>query len=280
MNSTLKLGSLRLHQSAVVLALGLSGVAAFGAGTASDTASNYTSGGWNNTPSNYGSGFGAWSVALNNAYSPPYVGTYLDTGAPVVSGGYAFATYANGGGNNGSISIDRAFTAGTSGSTSLYDQAFSVNLSSGGVGNGSGGPPNSELSVGVGTAFSFSYLGTGSDNFLFSVDGATPISTTVNFSQLNAGINISLAVSGALNSPSEGYTLTVSSLSASVLYTTSGTFDSSAYNTSYFSYLDSNTANNNYFNSLNLTPEATPEPSTMLLSASGLAVLLLFRRRR
>jgi hypothetical protein len=270
-----------LYSLAIITALGLSGSTVFAAATANDTASNYSGGGWGATPPNDGTGFGAWSITVNNNNSPPYVGTYLDTGSPVVSGGYSWATYANGGGNNGSISILRAFTpGGVSGSSSLYNQTFSVDLSSGGVGNGSGGPPNSELSIGLGNAFSFSYLGTGSDNFLFSVDGGTPTTTPVDFSELNAGMVVSLTVSGALNSPSEDYSLSVSAISGgSPLYTQSGNFDSSVYNTSDFSYLDSNTANNNYFNNLNLTTEV-PEPSTMVLGAAGLVTLLLLQRRR
>jgi hypothetical protein len=158
----------------------------------------------------------------------------------------------------------------------LFNQTFSFDLTSGGVGPGQG-----ELSVGVGSAFSLSYIGSGADAFLFSVDGATATTTPVDYAELSAGIDISLAVSGALNSPSEAYTLTVSPFSGgSALYTQSGTFDSSTYNTSGFSYLDSNTTGNGYFNSLNITPEATPEPSAALLGISGLATLYLVRRRR
>ena len=270
-----------LYSLAIMAALGLSGSTVFAAATASDTASNYGGGAWGTSPPNDGTGFGAWNFTVNNNNSPPYVGTFLDTGSPVVSGGNAWATYANGGGNNGSISILRAFTpGGLSGSSSLYNQTFSVDLSSGGVGNGTGGPPNSDLSIGLGNAFSFSYLGTGSDNFLFSVDGATPTTTSVNFSQLNAGLAVSLSVSGDLNSPSENYSLSVSALSGgSPLYTQNGSFDSSVYNTSDFSYLDSNTTGNGFFNNLNITTEV-PEPSTMVLGAAGLATLLLLRRRR
>jgi hypothetical protein len=60
----------------------------------------------------------------------------------------------------------------------------------------------------------------------------------------------------------------------------SGTFDGSAFNTSSFNYLDSNTTGNGYFNDLNISPEAVPEPSTMVLGAAGMASLLWLRRRR
>jgi len=286
MNSqqNLPLGNSHMKVSAIAVALGLSGVAAFAAATATDTASNYSGGGWGATPPNNGSGFGAWGVTLNNANNPPYVGTYLDNGSPVVTGGYSWATYANGTGDNGSISIARAFAAGTSGSSSLFNQTFSFALSSQGVGNGSGGPTNSQLAVGVGNAFSLAYLGTNpGDSLYFSVGGAAPVAIGVGFgASLGAGINVSLAVSGALNSASENYTFTITPVSGgSPLYTTSGTFDSSVYNTASFKYLDANTTGNAYFNNLNITPEAVPEPTTLALAGlSGLATLVAIRRRK
>jgi hypothetical protein len=135
----------------------------------------------------------------------------------------------------------------------------------------------------VGTAFSFAYDGTlAGDNMLLSVDGGSAITTPVNFAELGSGLLVSLTVSGAVNSPTEGYTFTVSPFAGgSPLYTTSGTFDSSAFNTSAFTYVDSNTTGNGYFNGLNITPEATPEPSTMALAGlSGAAMLFGFRRRK
>jgi len=258
------------------MALGLSGGAAFAAGTAADTASNYSGGGWGNTPPNNGSGFGAWNVTLNNPNNPPYVGTYLDTGSAIVTGGYSWGTYANGSPGNGSISITRPFTAGASTSSSLFNQTFSFDLSSGGVGPGQG-----DLSVEIGNAFLFQYLGAGSDNFIFNDPTSGLITTPVDFGELNAGLVVSLAVSGALNSTSEGYTFTVSPFAGgSPLYTTSGTFDSSAYNTSSFNYLDSNTTGNGYFNNLNITAEAVPEPTTLaLVGLSGLALVAVRRKK-
>lgn len=280
MNSKLKpLGAslVSLCSSAIITVLGLSGGMAFAAGTANDTASNYNGPGWSATPANLGSGFGAWNITLNNNGSPPYVGTYLNGGGAVASGGYSWGTYANGSPGNGSISITRPFTAGASTSSSLFNQIFSFALASDGVGPGQG-----LLSAAVGSAFSFSYDGAGSDNFLLSVDGGTGASTTVNFSELNAGIVVSLTVSGALNSSSEGYTFVVSPFAGGgPLYTTSGTFDSSAYNTSSFNYLDSNTTGNGYFNNLSISPEAVPEPATLaLVGLSGLAALAAARRRK
>lgn len=268
-----------LFTATVAMALGLSSAPVFGAATASDTAANYATT-WGTSAPNAGTGFGAWNFTLNNANNPPYVGTYLDNSSAVTSSGYAWATYANQGDNNGSISITRPFTTGASGSSSLFDQTFSMELSSGGVGNGSGGPPNSELAVGVGNAFNFSYLGTGGDNFLLSVDGGAPVTTPVNFSELSQGLIISLTVSGPLNSLSENYTFSVNSVSGdNSLFSQTGTFDSLDYNTSNFNYLDSNTTGNGYFNDLTISAESVPEPSTLVLGAAGVATLLLLRRR-
>jgi hypothetical protein len=273
MNSTFK-------TSAIALAMGLSASGAFAAATASDTAANYV-GTWGTSAANLGSGFGAWSFALNNANNPPYVGTYLDQTSygnsdGVLSAGYAWGTYANGGAGNGSFAMTRPFTAGPSGSTSLYNQTFSLGIGSSGI-----GPAGSSLGVNVGTAFGLSYLGGGADNFLLSVDGGSATALPVTFGDLMSGLQIALAVSGPLNSPTEGYTLTLSPFSGGpAYYTGSGTFDASSYNTSSFTVVDSNTSNDGFVNNPAISPEAVPEPSTlMLLGINAGAALAFFRRR-
>ena len=68
---------------------------------------------------------------------------------------------------------------------------------------------------------------------------------------------------------------------SATLFTQSGTFDSSTFNTSQFQFTDSNTTGNGYFNTLKVTAEATPEPSTLaLMGMSGLGTLFAFRRRK
>ena len=278
MHSKVKpLGISTLAKTSVILTvLGLACANVFAAATASDSASNYST--WGVGAANLGSGFGAWNIAINNNNNPPYAGAYLDNSSSAVagSGGFSWATYANSATTLlPSVSVTRPFTSGN-GSSSLVDQTFSVSLASAGV-----GPSQGDLSVGVGNAFLFDYLGSGPDNFTLSVDGGSPVAVTqVPFSALSAGINISLTVTGLANSTAENYLFSVSPVSGgSALYTTSGTFDSSSFNTSSFNYLDSNTTGNGYFNNLSIA--SVPEPSSMALFAlSGLAALVAFRRRR
>ena len=234
----------------ILATLGISGGIGFAAGTASDMASNYSGGGWGTTPPNNGSGFGAWNISL--------------------------AIYANGSPGNGAITLTRPFTAGLSGATSLYNQTFSFELASGGV-----GPSQGLLTALIGNAFSLSYNGAGSDNFLLSVDGGTAVTVPVGYSSLSAGLAISLTVSGPVSSTSEAYTLTVSPFAGgSPLYSNSGTFDSSSFNTASFVFTDANTTGNSYLNGLSISPEVVPEPSSLALCGiSGLAILHLIRRR-
>jgi len=273
MNSTIK-------TLAIALAMGLSVSGAFAAATASDTAGNYTTSWSASSTPNLGSGFGAWSVPNNNA-NPPYAGTYLDLasyGNPdAVNGGVAsWGTYANGA-PNAFVDLSRAFNTGGSGSANLYNQTFSFAIGSGGIG-GTG----SSIGAAVGTAFNLGYAGGGPDNFTLSVDGGAAAAIPVVFANLNTGLEIALAVSGPLNSTTEGYTLTLSPFAGGpAYYSVSGTFDSSAYNTSSFTFSDNNTSNDQLLNDLNITAESVPEPASMVLfGVSGLTALLAIRRRK
>jgi hypothetical protein len=270
MNSKLKT-SIKL--SAMVVVLGLTGGVAFAAANASDTAANYV-GTWSTTPANLGIGFGAWNnQALNNT-SPPYSGTYLDQTSfnnsdGVLAAGYAWGTYANGAPGNGQFILSRPFTIGAGGTANLFNQTFSIGLGSKSLTSGS-------IALNIGTAFSLGYTGGGPDNFTLSVDGGAGSVVPVTAAQLNAGLLVSLSVSGPLNSASEGYTLVIGPFAGgSPLYTTTGTFDSSAYNTSGFSFSDLNTSGDQFVNN----PTVIPEPSSLaLLGIGAFGALAIYRR--
>jgi hypothetical protein len=272
MNSRLKtsiLGSLAVMSSAAV----------FAAGTATDTAANYVISGtnyWGSAAPNLGSGFGAWNNQAVNNTSPPYAGTYLDQTSynnsdAVLSGGYAWGTYANGAPGNGEFILSRPFTVGDGGTANLYNQTFSIGLGSKGLTSGS-------IALNIGTAFSLGYTGGGADNFTLSVDGGAANAVPVTFAQLNAGVLVSLRVSGALNSTSEGYTFSISPFAGGApLYSTTGTFDSSTYNTSSFTFTDSNTSGDQFVNN----PTIVPEPSSLaLLGMGAFGALAMYRCNR
>jgi hypothetical protein len=248
--------------------------AAFGAANASDTSANY-SGGWSTSTSpNLGSGFGAWSFSDNDGGgNAPYAGTYLDLASysnpdTVLTGGSSWGVYANGAAN-AFINITRAFNGG-----SLLNQTFSVAFNSSGIGNA-----GQSVGLNVGSAFNVQYAGGGADNMTLSVDGGAASAISVNYAQLAAGINLALTVTGPANSTTEGYQLVITPFAGGpAIYSASGTFDSSAFNTSSFTLADNNTANNQYFNNLSITP--VPEPSSVLLGLSGLLTLLVVRRRK
>jgi hypothetical protein len=271
---------LLIRTSAIVIAMGLTTSGAFAAEDAFDTAANYA-GGWSaSTTPNLGTGFGSWTVTAVNNNNPPYSGTYLDEtgyGNPdaVLSGGYAWGTYANSGPPTPALDMVRAFNTDGS-STSLVNQTFSVALGSGGIG-GAG----SYINLGVGTAFNLAYTGGGSDNFTLSVDGGAANPIPVAFAQLQAGIDVAFTVTGPANSSSESYSLSIAPFAGGpAIYTGSGTFDSSAFNTSDFSFVGSNTSNDQFVNNLSIT-SVVPEPSSLvLLGFTGIASLRAIRRRK
>lgn len=270
----MKYKAILAKSSVTAVVLALSGGMAFAAATAYDTASNYSaSGAWPPTAS-LGSGFGAWSITDNNN-NPPYAGTYLDSygNGTVASGGYDWGFYANSA-SDAFVTASRAFSTG-GGSASLVDQTFSFAFNSGGIGS-----TGQSVVMDVGSAFSLSYAGGGADNMTLSVGGGTANPISVNFAQLAAGLNVALSVTGPVNSPSEGYSLVITPFAGgSALYSGSGTFDSSTYDTSSFSLTLNNTSNDQFLNNLGIA--AVPEPSSMvMLGFAGLSALLAFRRRK
>ena len=267
---------------AAILALGLSPSGAFAAALASDNAANYSSTGWSATNSpNLGYGFGPWDIGAINDM-PPYSGTYLDEtpyGNPdgVLSAGYAWGTYANGvsaSGQTGSFIMDRPFTAG-GGSTSLVNQTFSIALGSAGIGG-----LDTSIGLSIGTAFGLDYGGGGTDDFFMYVDSGDEIPVAVDLAQLEAGIDVALTVTGPLNSTTEDFSFAISPFAGGpAIYTLSGTFDSSNYNTSYFSFGDNNTSGDQFVNNPTIT--SVPEPTSIaMLGFAGVTTWLAKRRRK
>ncbi len=280
--------------SAVSLALVGSVENASASNAASDTASNYSGGGWGLTPPNLGTGFGAWTVTAINGNNPPYVGTYLSTGSAVNSGGYAWGTYANGTGDNGNMHLFRTFTpAGggyvdPSGFGTLFNQTISVSLSSAGIGNGSGGPPGSALGFQLATGQNFNtastalylvYRGTSVTDNMYIWDNNTNVETpvAVTYAQLSAGITVSVAVGNNPNGLNP-YTLTVTPFGGGSPYAVVTGDTTSALQS--IDLFDFNTTGDGFFNNLNITAEAVPEPSTMALLGLGSLAAMVIRRRK
>jgi hypothetical protein len=262
MNSKLRTS---INLSAIVMVLGLTGGAAYAAANASDTAANYVVSGWGTTPPNLGTGFGPWANQAVNNNSPPYSGTYLDQTSynnsdGVLSGGYAWGTYANGSPGNGAFILSRPFTV-AGGTANLLNQTFSIGLGSKSLTSGT-------IGLNVGSAFSLSYVGGGPDNFMLSVDGGAGTVVPITAAQLNLGILVSLSVSGPLNAVNEGYQLAISPFAGGApLFTQGGTFNSSAYDTASFTFTDTNTSGDQFVN--NPTIVAVPEPCSLALLGMG-----------
>ena len=110
-------------------------------------------------------------------------------------------------------------------------------------------------------------------------DNVTAVETPVpvTFAELNAGLTVSVAVG---NNPDglNPYTLTVSPFTGGSPYATvSGSENGPLQSADLF---DFDIAGDGFFNNLNITPEAIPEPSTLaLFGLSGLAMLLRLRQR-
>jgi hypothetical protein len=280
--------------AAIALALAFSAETVSASNAASDTAANYAPSAWGLTPPNLGSGFGPWTTMAINASGPPYVGTYLGGGSSVASGGYVWGTYANGTGDNGNMHLFRPFTPAGGGYSdpstlgTLYNQTFSVSLSSFGIGNGSGGPPGSALGFQLATGQNFNtastalylvYRGTSATDNMYIWDNNTGVETPVpvTFAELNAGLTVSVSV-GSNPDGLNPYTLTVSPFTGGSPYAiVNGAENGPLQAADLFDY---NTTGDGFFNNLNITPEAVPEPCSLaLFGLSGLAMLLRFRRR-
>lgn len=284
-------------------AVALSARPAFAALAATDNAANYAiSGGWGFTPPNDGTGWGPWNVVATDSAGPPYSGTYLANGGSdayaatqIGTAGYAWGTYSNSpdSTNLNRIDLYRTFTVNPigyqdpSGKGTLYNQTISLNMLSYGVGNGTGGPPNSALgfSLDTGTGagalpvLTFEYTGTNSGDsaVLIDNDGTNNSTTPVNFADFNAGIQVYVTV-GSNPDGLNPYTLNVyNNTGTSLLWSFSNSTNGPIQQLDMF---DANTSGNGYFNLPQISAEvAVPEPASFAVFGAAAALLALRRRK-
>jgi hypothetical protein len=261
---------------------------------ASDNAANYNSGNWSLSAPNLGSGFGAWASFSTNNNGPPYAGTYFDTsGTNISTSSDSWGTYAN---NPTSaiprVDLVRPFLPAAGGYSdpstlgTLYNQTFSLAMQTYGVG-GSSSAFGFSLDTGQGAGatanpvLTLEYAGGGSDNMtLIDNDGTNNTAVPLNFSNINGGLLISVAV-GYNPDGLNPYTLTVSPAPGNSSFTMPYVFSNSTNGPiQQVDMFDLNTDSNGFFNSLSVSPElAVPEP-TSLAMLGGVSMLLTFRRRK
>jgi len=246
---------------------------------ASDSANNYSS--WPQTANN-GTGFGNWSynnTTPNGGYSGEFLGSsYTGNGGGINSAnGNAFGFYAN----QGNYAEAQATAPFSAGSLTAY-QTFSVQMQNHFIGD-SGGQEGFSLQNSSGNdILQFYFNGGSSDYYLniwtgistsMQVDttvGYTSSPLTLDYSQGSGDTwSFSIAEGGStvatLSSTTTGDLLWENAISQVDLYSVNGS--------------DSGDQNDNvYYN--NLSVVTTPEPSSVVLGAAGLATLLLLRRRR
>jgi hypothetical protein len=298
--------------SAATLAVAAMAAACIGSATpvhaamiASDNAANYTSFGTTPSPTNGGTGFGAWNIQLTNDNSPPYAGSFLGNNASVniaSSSGAYWGFYANSGTSTTipSVNAYRQFEnssgtgVGTLRQNQQFDAALEVQSGNNGLGANTGVAAGFSLdTVSNGTytpVFTLAFAQTPGANNNYPVvttitdaNGSTtytsqaynsPGTNAIDESQLEAGINASFAL-GA----DGAYTLTLAPANGNTLLTSplvyTGTVSGSINAADIF---DSATNANLQVN--NLAVAATPEPASIALLAVAAGGLLLTRRKK
>ena len=263
---------------------------ALGAGTslailvAQDQADNAPyNDGWQ-TGDNGGSGFGAWTIQTQSGGQDGFNGNFIGTSANNAFGtttpnidtsGEAFGTYANTG--NSAVGF-RDFTGGQLAFKSTFawsmDNGF-IDDAGGAVGltlrNGSADSSASDYNAGV--RFEFQFL-QGNANYSY-IDSTGSHDTGIAFT--GTGLRLALTLTG-INT----YSLSISNLASGVVSTFSGTLGGTA-NSSldsfavYNRFAGSGGSRDAFFNLFEVT--AVPEPSTVMLWATGMGTLYYGRRR-
>lgn len=306
-----------LGMAAGVTALAMAGSAAQAAMLASDSASNYTGSTWPGaantggtsattvySPTSGGTGFGAWTVNVQNNQGPPYAGTFFgnNKGVNVSSSGAYFGLYANGAVTTTTpneiprVDAMRAFeNAGGTGLGTLragqaFNVGFEIQTGNYGIGDNAGvttGVSLDTITAGTSTpVFTLAFHQDSANNYalvttITDASGSTSYEAPTNATaltepQIEAGINVSFALgnSGAYAltlAPATGNT----ALSSPLTY--SGTVSGAINGADIF---DASTNANAQFNNLSITTAAVPEPATIGLFVAAGAGLLLIRRRR
>lgn len=297
-----------LAMSALAVAAGVSfclAAPASAAMNASDNASNYTGSTWPNggTPPNAGTGFGAWTLTIQNNNSPPYAGTFLgsNAGVNISSSGAYFGMYANGAVTTSnpnvipSVSAARAFensTAsglGTLRAGQTFTAGFEIQTGHYGIGDNAGVTTGLSLDTISGATstpvFTLAFHQDAANSYalvttITDANGTTSYEAPTNATaltepQIEAGINVGFALGNA-----GAYTLTLAPATGNAVLTSPLTYTgnvSGAING--VNIFDSSTNANAQFNGLAITT-ATPEPASLALIGISGAVQLLARRRK
>jgi len=238
---------------------------------AADNAGNYSS--WPQAANN-GSGFGSWSYN-NTTPNGGFSGQFLGGSPNINSGsGNAFGFYAN----NGASAMSSAILPFSGGSLTA-GQTFSIQMQNGNITDNGGRVGFSLQNNSAVDLFQF-YFNGGSSDYYINVSG-TQVDTGAGFTsgpmtlQFSQGAGNAWAFSlfqgntltAALSSVSTGDSLANNNISRVDLFSLNGG--------------SSRTLGDNanlYFNNVMIT--TVPEPTSVALAASGLALLYVIRRRR
>ena len=250
---------------------------------ASDNAGNYSA--WPQA-ANSGTGFGNWSfnnTTPNGGFSGQFLGTsYTANGGGINSGsGNAFGFYAN----QGASAEAQAIAPFSAGALAAY-QTFSVQMQDHSI-TDNGGQEGFSLRDNAGNnIFQFYFNGGASDyyvNIWTSIASGVQLDTGVGYSSGPLTLSFTQeAGDGWSFSITEGSTpaATLSSTSTGDLLWNNTISQADLFSLNGGSARTAGDNDNLYFNSLQITAAAVPEPSSIaLIAVTGLAALFALRRR-